>query len=100
MTIHTFTNGKAAHSISDHWENRLVEVFDALWDDLVDPREAYADPDGGWWLPVGTAGGVAARGAGPTNEQMLSEMRMQCRALAASNEFAINGHANRISYIV
>ena len=33
-------------------ESRLLEVFDALWDDLVDPREAYADVDGGWWSPV------------------------------------------------
>ena len=37
-------------------ESRLLEVFDALWDDLVDPREAYGDADGGWWLPVGARG--------------------------------------------
>ncbi len=30
----------------------------------------------------------------------LAEIRDQCRALAVSNEFAINGHENRISYIV
>ena len=81
-------------------ENRLLEVFDALWNDLVDPREAYADTDGGWWQPVGAAGGASPRSAGPINEQMLAELRNQCRALAATNEFAINGHENRISYIV
>lgn len=85
---------------SDHWENRLLEVFDALWNDLVDPRDAFADTDGGWWLPVGATGGSSPRGAGPINEQMLADLRAQCRVLAATNEFAINGHENRISYIV
>ena len=85
---------------SDHWENRLLEVFDALWDDLVDPRDAFADTDGGWWHPVGATGGVIAAQRGPINEQMLADLRAQCRGLAATNEFAINGHENRISYIV
>jgi lambda family portal protein len=30
----------------------------------------------------------------------LRELRAECRVLAASNEFAINGHENRISYLV
>ena len=34
------------------------------------------------------------------NEQELAQIRDQCRALAVANEFAINGHENRISYIV
>jgi capsid protein len=34
------------------------------------------------------------------NEQELAAIRNECRALAAENEFAINGHENRISYIV
>src|SRR3954470_8937026 len=80
-------------------ESRLLEAFDALWDDLVDPREAYADPDG-WWLPVGSANGASPRSTPPTNEQTLAELRAKCRALAATNEFAITGHENRISYIV
>jgi hypothetical protein len=78
----------------------LLEVFDALWDDLVDPREAYADPDGGWWTPVGAAGTSSRRAGEAPNEQALGELRTQCRGLAATNEFAINGHENRISYIV
>jgi hypothetical protein len=99
MMATAFTNGKTNHLHSEHWEDRLLEVFDALWDDLVDPREAYADPDGGWWMPVG----MAASGTELIpfyNEQMLAEIRSQCRSLAAINEFAINGHENRISYIV
>ncbi|HEY4232614.1 MAG TPA: phage portal protein [Lacipirellulaceae bacterium] len=82
-------------------ENRLLEMFDNLWDDFVDPREAYADVDGEWWLPVGSANGSAAGvGCGPINEQQLRALRQQCRRLAVANEFAINGHENRISYVV
>jgi capsid protein len=82
-------------------EHRLLEAFDTLWDDFVDPRDAYADPDGGWWLPlVGTRNGWPQIGTGHFTEQTLRELRNQCRRLVATNEFAINGHENRISYIV
>ena len=96
MSTNATLNG-SHHSL----EFRLLEAFDALWDDFVDPRDAYADPDGGWWLPVGSLGGSSPRPAGgPFTEQTLRELREQCRRLAATNEFAINGHENRISYIV
>jgi capsid protein len=86
---------------ANHIETRLLEAFDALWDDFIDPRDAFADSIDGWWLPVGTtASGSARTGDGPFNEQMLGELRGQCRRLAATNEFAINGHENRVSYIV
>ena len=49
-------------------------------------------------LPAGTD--TAGLGDGPFNERALGELRAQCRRLAATNEFAINGHENRISYIV
>jgi capsid protein len=82
-------------------EQRLLEIFDTLWDDFVDPREAYTDPDGQWWPPVG---GVrddrAASIGGPASEQQLRDLRDQCRLLAVTNEFAINGIENRINYIV
>jgi hypothetical protein len=82
-------------------ESRLLEAFDSLWDDFVDPRDAYFDPDGGWWPQVASVSGRATRsGEGPFSEQALREVREQCRRLAATNEFAINGHENRISYIV
>jgi capsid protein len=97
MPTYSNVNG---HGSSKNIEHRLLEIFDSLWDDLVDPREAYADPDGGWWLPVGAMGNAATRGTTPVNEQLLAELRAQCRALATTNEFAINGHENRISYIV
>lgn len=82
-------------------ETRLIEAFDALWDNFVDPREAYGDSMDGWWVPLGgSAGGAARIGDEPFTEQVLAELRGQCRRLAAVNEFAINGHENRISYIV
>jgi capsid protein len=95
MTTHATTSG-AHHSI----ESRLLEIFDTLWDDLVDPREAYAGVEGGWWLPVGASGSSSPRGNAAVNEQSLRELRSQCRTLVATNEFAINGHENRVSYIV
>lgn len=84
----------------DNIETRLAEAFDLLWNDFVDPRDAFADGDG-WWTPVGSASSAAAGiGDGLFNEQALGELRSQCRRLAVTNEFAINGHENRISYIV
>ncbi|MGQ9576478.1 MAG: phage portal protein [Thermoguttaceae bacterium] len=82
-------------------ERQLLEAFDQLWDHFVDPADALYDADGTRWSELG--GGLASGSAGAaafTNEQQLREIRDQCRALATSNEFAINGHENRISYIV
>ncbi len=87
-------------SSTDHWETRLTEAFDALWNDFVDPREAYADPTDGWWQPIGATSQGLLRGDAPFSEQMLADLRDQSRRLAATNEFAINGLENRISYIV
>ena len=86
---------------ADPLERRISEACDSLWDALVDPREAYLDDEGLWWS------GVAARALGAPrtglpcpNEEELAEARLQCRRLAATNEFAINGIENRISYLV
>jgi len=80
-------------------ERRLLEAFDELWDSFVDPTEPYYDADSIRWMPLGSDGRRTV--AAPfTNEQQLAEIRNQCRQLAAANEFAINGHENRISYIV
>jgi len=87
---------KLNHSL----EERISEACDSLWDALVDPRDAYVDDDGLRWNSLG--GGVAGVGSGPPylNEQQLAEVRLDCRRLAATNEFAINGIENRISYLV
>jgi hypothetical protein len=83
------------------FDRRLLEIFDALWDDFVDPREVFNDVDGQWWMPVGSAGATGSASAAiRANEQQLRELRDQCRRLALANEFAINGLENRVSYLV
>jgi len=75
--------------------DKLETLAESLWNDLVDPRDAYDDEDGTAWLGLGGgAGGL------PASEGRLADIRAQCRQLAVENEFAINGHENRVSYIV
>jgi capsid protein len=90
----------------DPIEKQIIEACDSLWDALVDPREAYLDDDGLWWNSVASP---ASRGVYPPgsqyglpypNEDQLAAARLECRRLAATNEFAINGIENRISYLV
>ncbi len=88
-------------STLDQVQNRLLEAFDELYADFVDPRGAYCDNYGAPWQQLGTPADLnASTGAPFSSEQQLTEIRNQCRALATSNEYAINGHENRISYIV
>jgi capsid protein len=82
-------------------QRRLAEAYDELWASCVDPREDFFDRDGTAWLPLDLPGLPAGSIYRPLfNEQELRIVRAQCRALAATNEFAINGHENRVSYIV
>jgi len=83
-----------------HLERRLIEAFDELWDSFVDPAEAVCDTDGAAWNRLGGSLAGGAGGMPFADEQQLAQIRGQCRALAVDNEFAINGHENRISYIV
>ena len=80
----------------------MLEVFDDLWDNFVDPADELYDVDGPRWDRARAARPLAGATTGVAfaNEQQLAEIRLQCRVLAATNEFAINGHENRISYIV
>jgi capsid protein len=82
-------------------ERKITEAVDSLWDALVDPRDAYLDDDDLWWNAVASRG-VPAPGAGLPclTEEQLAAVRLECRRLAATNEFAINGIENRISYLV
>ncbi|QDU86948.1 Phage portal protein, lambda family [Pirellulimonas nuda] len=73
----------------------MHESLDDLFPNFIDPRDAYLDDDGAYWPPL-AAGGRSAALAAPD----LAGLRDECRRLAATNEFAINGHENRISYVV
>jgi capsid protein len=77
----------------------LQEALDDLYDRWVDPREPW-DDDGGDWQPLGAAGDGPGGGVPFTNEEEHRRIRSACRRLAVLNEFAVNGHENRISYIV
>ncbi|MBL8826110.1 MAG: hypothetical protein JNM18_03940 [Planctomycetaceae bacterium] len=82
-------------------EERLTTAYEQLLDSLVDPRDAWCDDDGSRWMSLGAAGeGHDCVGVAYRSETELAEIRTQCRALAVSNEYAINGHENRINYIV
>jgi len=81
-------------------QRRLCEAFDQLWDSFVDPADALYDRDGVHWLPLASGSGGTCCAVVPADEQQLAAIRNACRALAVTNEFAINGHENRISYIV
>ena len=39
-------------------ERRLLEMFDDIWDNVVDPRDALCDGDGVPWIPVGSGPGM------------------------------------------
>jgi len=95
------TPGHPAGRRLSRLEQHLIETFEDLWDNYVDPAEAMVDADGTRWSELG-GGRLAGTASGVpfATEQQLREIRDQCRALAASNEFAINGHENRISYVV
>ncbi len=97
-------NGTATPQIDPRMarlQRHLLETFDELWDDFVDPADAIYDLDGSRWTRLGGEGvpGSAA-GAAFGDESQLAEIRNQCRTLAVTNEFAINGHENRVNYIV
>lgn len=78
---------------------KLVESLNSLITNYVDPDEAYIDPDTGErWHDV--AGKNDDSSVPFDSEQSLAMMRKMCRQLAKKNEFAINGHENRINYIV
>ena len=89
------------HGVLDRLQGRLMEACGDLWDALVDPREPYCDSDGAAWTSVGSGGRSRFGGAGvPQTDEALADIRNRCRLLATNNEFAINGHENRVSFVV
>ena len=97
---HAIGNGPGHSTISEQLERRLLEAWQSLWDNFVDPRESMWD-DGGEWTALGSGSTAFSTAHAPfVNESQLRDIREQCRLLAVSNEFAINAHENRISYLV
>ncbi|MGC3972379.1 MAG: hypothetical protein QM775_35065 [Pirellulales bacterium] len=83
----------------DRLQQRLTETLDDLYACYVDPREPYGDDDTRW-LAMGAGTTRHAADAAAQTEAELAALRGECRALALQNEFAVNGHENRVSYIV
>jgi hypothetical protein len=84
----------------DHLRARLNEAYTDIYATFIDPLERFCD-DGERWLPLGgDVSSVVNGAAGPLTELTLRDIRNSCRLLAATNEFAINGHENRISFII
>lgn len=76
----------------------LLESYQDVLDAYVDPADAYRDDAGGDdWTRLGTG---STPGAVALTEADLAKVRQECRILALTNEFAINGQENRISYVV
>jgi capsid protein len=99
--MQTIETAQPANARLQYAERRLAEAFDELWNSFVDPADAVCDVDGDAWNRLGAGLCAGTQSGVPfANEQELAQIRAQCRALAVSNEFAINGHENRISYIV
>lgn len=75
--------------------NEAQEAYAAMYD--VDPKEYLYDDEERWFDVnrdhTSTCGTIQ-------NEEALREIRDSCRHLAMTNEFAINAHENRISFIV
>lgn len=93
------TPSELAERVDRAWEMLAKSHLENAEQALVDPRDAYRGADGETWLPLGL--GSNGQTVCPyQNEQGLAAIRNECRSLSIHNEFAINGHENRISYIV
>ena len=80
---------------------QYLESQVSLWDSYVDPREAYLDGNGEIWDPIGGVGGINPADDPPFRTcQELFAIQSVGRFLWKSNEYAINGHKNRINYII
>lgn len=80
-------------------ETRLLEATTSYTSDYVDPEDALRGDNGQLWIRIGGAADSKISSVIET-ESKLEQVRNDCRALAVINEYAINGHENRISYIV
>ena len=97
------SNQKLAAQYERQVNRALRESLTDFLDSYVDPRGALLDDNGELWQPIGAGRQGVSSGRwtwGFGGEDELFEAQAECRQLAFANEFAINGHENRISYIV
>lgn len=91
--------GSPALSVLQGQYQRAIESIGDLIANYVDPDDAFVDPvTGERYVEIG--GGDSKYRTPFTSEESLATIRKMCRQLAMTNEFAINGHENRINYIV
>jgi hypothetical protein len=84
-------------------ENKMIRESVEMWDNYVDPLDAFRGEDGEMWSAVGGGSIPAGSGFERHGWRVLAELtiaRRQCQLLAETNEYAINGHENRINYII
>lgn len=80
-------------------ETKLLEATTSYTGQFVDPDDALRGDKGEMWTRIG--GETETHLSAILNtEPELKEARNTCRALATVNEYALNGHENRISYVV
>jgi capsid protein len=79
---------------------KLIEAASDLWDNYVDPTDAYYDDPSTLWLPLGLPGAPSGADVPFSTEYQLDQIRAESRYLAIQNEFAINALENRISFLV
>lgn len=95
------TNGNPATLIEslrqDMQELNALESSMGLWPHYITTNDSDAPGNDPNWHIIG---GVRDSDIEFSNESQLSQARKICRWLASQNEYAINGHENRISYIV
>ena len=89
-----------AEALLDKWMVGFMESQVKFWDTYVDPRDAYYGPDGELWDAIGTGKGILDEEPPYRTDAELRAMRSLGRLLWQENEFAINGHENRVSYII
>jgi len=83
-------------------ELKLLEAT-LQWDntDYIDPDDALRDPETGkMWLEVGDNPAEASISSNIASDDDLRKIREESRKLAVTNEWAICGAENRISYVV
>jgi hypothetical protein len=91
--------GKKSEQLSKLTTSLYREGILDIIPNYVDPREAFYEGPGSD-LYMGMGYGYYQKRSLTEEPQGLAEMRRQCRKLAELNGYAINGHENRISYII